>query len=416
MDAVYGEEVRGSIYDALVAMNTESTNAMQYASTAKDSAQASATAAEQKAIAAANSASEAGVAEGQAKISEQNAKNSALDAVDAAVRTAASEQNAANSEAAALAAKQAAENSKSAAALSAEDAAVSVETARTLRSETEIYAGQAKSDKEASDAAKADAQAAKLVAESARDAARLSEQNTKASEKTVLSAQDVVIQAKTDAEAANLDAQAAKIAAETANTAAQAAKTNAETARDNAEASALSARQYSGKPAKPDPITKTWLIWNADTQQYEDSGLGSDIEGPQGVGIEDIRLTSGDHTPGTVDIYTVYLTDGSTKTISVWNGRNGEGAGDVLGKSFDLVIPAAGWQDGRATIADSRLLALSTYKYFISAYEASLNEYLECGVQPKDITTDGFISFTNNTDPESDLTICVVRFELSANG
>lgn len=40
--AIYGEEVRGSICDALLAMNSESSNAMSYAQTAKDSAAAKA--------------------------------------------------------------------------------------------------------------------------------------------------------------------------------------------------------------------------------------------------------------------------------------------------------------------------------------------------------------------------------------
>lgn len=40
--AIYGEEVRGSICDALLAMNTESSNAMSYAQTAQDSAAAKA--------------------------------------------------------------------------------------------------------------------------------------------------------------------------------------------------------------------------------------------------------------------------------------------------------------------------------------------------------------------------------------
>ena len=38
LSAIYGEEVRGSIHDALAAMNTESSSAMEFASTAKDSA------------------------------------------------------------------------------------------------------------------------------------------------------------------------------------------------------------------------------------------------------------------------------------------------------------------------------------------------------------------------------------------
>lgn len=59
LSAVYGEEVRGSIHDALVAMNGESSNAMEYASTAKDSAANSATAAATSASNAAKSASDA---------------------------------------------------------------------------------------------------------------------------------------------------------------------------------------------------------------------------------------------------------------------------------------------------------------------------------------------------------------------
>lgn len=423
MDAVYGEEVRGSIYNALVAMNAESTNAMQYASTARDSAQASATEAAssattagQKATAAANSASVAAVSEAQAKISEQNAATSAFDASDAATRAATSEQNAANSEALARQKAQEADTSKSAAALSAANAAASEAAAQTYRNQAETFAGQALTDKNAADAAKAGAEAAQLAAENARDAARTSEQNAKASETTVLSAQGIAVQAKTDAEAANAAAQQAKDDAEDAKDDAEAAADAAADSASNAAASALSAQQYSGKPARPDPTTKTWWIWNSMTQQYEDSGIGSDIEGPQGVGISDIQLTSGDHTPGTTDIYTVYLTNGGTYNISVWNGRNGEGAGDVLGKSFELLIPAAGWSDGRITVADNRLIALSTHKYFITADEASREEYLNCEVRALDITSDGFITFVNSTDPIEDLNVSVLRFELSANG
>lgn len=42
LEAIYGEEVRGSIHDALAAMNKESSSAMEFAATAKDSAAASA--------------------------------------------------------------------------------------------------------------------------------------------------------------------------------------------------------------------------------------------------------------------------------------------------------------------------------------------------------------------------------------
>ena len=59
MAAVYGEEVRGSIHDALAAMNTESSNAMQFAATAKDSAKVSADTAKGHADTATKKAGEA---------------------------------------------------------------------------------------------------------------------------------------------------------------------------------------------------------------------------------------------------------------------------------------------------------------------------------------------------------------------
>lgn len=164
------------------------------------------------------------------------------------------------------------------------------------------------------------------------------------------------------------------------------------------------------------PQNGTWWLWNADTGEYYDTHISCELPGPIGIGIDDIQLTSGDHSPGTTDIYTILLTDGSSYTISVYNGLNGTGAGDVLGVSFDLVIPKDGWKDGSITISDSRLLALATHKYFLSADEACKEEFIDCNVQPKDITTSGFLTFTNESDPTMDLTVNLIRFELSGNG
>lgn len=166
----------------------------------------------------------------------------------------------------------------------------------------------------------------------------------------------------------------------------------------------------------PKPQNGTWWIWDAETGAYYDSQISCELQGPIGVGIQDIRLTKGDHSPGTTDIYTVHMTDGSTYTISVYNGLNGTGAGDVLGISFDLVIPAEGWSEGSVTIADERLLALGTHKYFLSADEACKEEFLDCNVQPKNITTSGFLTLTCDTEPAADLTVNLIRLELSGNG
>lgn len=414
MSAVYGEEVRGSIHDAIAAMNTESSNAMEYAKTAKDSAAASASTASSKATeasasaqAAKNSANNAKNSETSAKASELNAISKADEAITAAAEAKASETAAANSEAVATQKANEAADSQSAAAHSEAEAKAAEERTKTIRSDVETLGAQATADKNAAEAAKDDAEAARDNALASQNAAKISE--------------NAALVAKTAAEFAKGDAEAAKLAAQAAKTASETAKADAEDARDKAKvsetaaaASALSAQQYSGKPPKPQD--ETWWIWDAAQQKYIDSGIGCDLVGPTGNGIKDIQLTKGDHTPGTTDIYTVTTTDGSTYSISVYNGRNGTGAGDVLGIWFDLVLPASGWVNGEITIADSRLIALPTHKYLISAYEASCEEYLECNVRPMDITATGFITFKNDTDPTEDLTVNVLRFELSANG
>lgn len=414
MEAVYGEEVRGSIHDALAAMNVESSDAMRFAATAKDSAaayaldaKASAATAKQKADEIVVSAQAAKTSETNAKTSETNAAAKAAEAVDAAAAAKASETAAGNSEAVAAQKAREAADSQSAAAQSEAEAKAAEERTKTIRSDVETLGAQATADKNA-------AEAAKEAAEAAAGDATIAETNAKLSENAALVAQAAAEVAKDDAEAAKLAAQAAKTAAQTAADNASTDADDAAQAAADAAASALSAQQYSGKPPKPQG--GTWWIWDAAQQKYLDSGISCDLVGPTGNGIQDIKLTKGDHTPGTTDIYTVTMTDGTTTTISVYNGRNGTGAGDVLGISFDLVLPASGWVNGELTVADSRLLALSTHKYLVDADEASREEYLECNVQARNITTTGFITFKNDTDPTTDLTVNVIRLELSANG
>lgn len=414
MEAVYGEEVRGSIHDALAAMNTESSDAMRFAATAKDSAaasamnaKASAATAEQKATEIVASAQAARASELNAKTSETNAAAKATEATTAAAGAKASETAAANSEAAAAQKAREAADSQSAAAQSEAEAKAAEDRVKTIRSDVETLGAQATADKNA-------AEAAKEAAEGAAGDATIAETNAKLSENAALVAKAAAEVAKDDAEAAKLAAQAAKTAAQTAADNASTDADDAAQAAADAAASALSAQQYSGKPPKPQD--GTWWIWDAAQQKYLDSGISCDLLGPTGNGIKDIKLTKGDHTPGTTDIYTVTMTDGTTTPISVYNGRNGTGAGDVLGIAFDLVLPASGWVDGELTVADSRLLALATHKYLIDADEASREEYLECNVQARNITTTGFITFKNDTDPTIDLTVNVIRLELSANG
>ena len=64
-------------------------------------------------------------------------------------------------------------------------------------------------------------------------------------------------------------------------------------------------------------------------------------DGAPGSSIASIERTDGNGAPGTTDTYTVTLTDGTTSTFQVYNGKDGQGAGDMEASVYD--------PDGRRT-------------------------------------------------------------------
>ena len=89
----------------------------------------------------------------------------------------------------------------------------------------------------------------------------------------------------------------------------------------------------------------TWTASKAGMPQVS----GENIKGPKGVGIASIARTSGTGAAGTTDTYTITLTDGSTATFTVYNGKDGaSGSGSsavtsVNGKTGDVKLPVSGF-------------------------------------------------------------------------
>lgn len=355
---------------------------------------------------------------------------------------------------------QAAQQSATNAATSATAASGSASTAQTHANTAKGHADNAKKSADDAKAAQTAAETAKTAAESAKNSA-----NT---------AQTAAEAAQTGAETAQAAAEKARDDAKASATAAAASATNSEKSADDsaqsaadAEKSADTAKQYSGKP--PKPLNGTWWIWNADDQEYKDTGIKSvlaivksypsiadmeadlsnmaegdlviiasnvndednsklfvhsgtawvflsDLSGIQGVGIANITLTSGQHLPGTTDTYTITLTDGTDYTFSVYNGRNGEGAGDVNGIAFQIVVPASGWVDGTLSVQDARFLSAGRYNYIVGTASENRDEYVECGLWAEDILTDGTITFHSEVDPEKDMKVNILRLEVNSDG
>ena len=120
-------------------------------------------------------------------------------------------------------------------------------------------------------------------------------------------------------------AQAARDAAQTAQRGAEAAQKAVEDLEVSVDTLAA------GTPASVEKTAK-------DGHVLLKFGLPTGARGPQGnpgSSIQKIERTSGTGAAGTVDTYTVTLTDGSTTTFQVRNGADGKGAGDMLSSVYD---------------------------------------------------------------------------------
>lgn len=257
-----------------------------------------------------------------------NAKASANAAAASAEKAAGAAQGIDDKVSAADASAKAAASSAAAAAVSATGVDEKVQAAQTAatnaaKSETAAKNAQtaAANAQKAAESAQTGAQAAKTAAESAQEAAE-SAKDAAASSSTA--AGQKAAQAAQSAE----DAASAKSAAETA-------KTDAQAARDaivNMIVEAVTLE--TGKPAT---VSKS-LVDNVYKLAFGLPRGGTGAPGPRGApgnGISGIALKNGTHAPGTSDVYTITLTDGTTFDFEVYNGANGQGAGDMLASVYD---------------------------------------------------------------------------------
>lgn len=257
-----------------------------------------------------------------------NAKASADAAAKDATRAEAAAQGIDDKVAAADASAKAAASSAAAAAASATGVDEKVQAAQTAATNA------AKSETVAKDAQTAAANAQK-AAESAQTGAQAAKTAAKSAQEAAESAKDAAAGSSTAAgQKAAQAAQSAEDAA-SAKSAAETAKTDAQAARDaivNMIVDAVTLE--TGKPAT---VSKS-LVDNVYKLVFGLPRGDTGAPGPQGAtgnGISDIALKSGTHAPGTSDVYTITLTDGTTFDFEVYNGANGQGAGDMLASVYD---------------------------------------------------------------------------------
>lgn len=121
------------------------------------------------------------------------------------------------------------------------------------------------------------------------------------------------------------EAQAARDAAQVAQTGAEAARKAIEDLEVSVDTLAAGTPASVAKTAKEGHVLLRF-------------GLPRGPEGPKGdpgSSIQKIERTAGTGAAGTVDTYTITLTDGSTATFQVRNGADGDGSGDMSMSVYD---------------------------------------------------------------------------------
>lgn len=203
------------------------------------------------------------------------------------------------------------------------------------------------------------------------------------------------------------------------------------------------------KGEKGDPFTY---------EDFTESQLES-LRGPSGSSIQSIDRTAGNGAQGTIDTYTVTLTNGDTSLFQVYNGKDGTGTGDFLAsgevsmtgtlqmsgnrisglgtpesetdavpKSFVLellsgkankpratsvVLTAAGWSDGVQTVTIPWITGSETGQHISVAPAAGSEDAYESAVIRARANGAGSLKFVAKTAPAENITVYVTITEVA---
>lgn len=192
----------------------------------------------------------------------------------------------------------------------------------------------------------------RIQAERDRASAEQGRASAEASRRTAETDRDTAEQARISNEAGRVSGEAVRVSNEAARVSGETAREQAAIAREKlwteemAPAVGEAIRATDAAAEKADAVVDD-LIARRDAGEfrgepftYEDFTMDQlaalkGAPGSPGASIEGISRTSGNGAAGSTDIYTITLTDGRSYDLSVYNGADGQGAGDMLKSVYD---------------------------------------------------------------------------------
>lgn len=113
----------------------------------------------------------------------------------------------------------------------------------------------------------------------------------------------------------------------------------------------------------------SWLASKSDMPSIS----SVNIKGPAGKGITHIDRTNGTGAQGTTDTYTIYYTDNSTSTFTVYNGKDGT-SGSGSGSESNVVFVTL-------TLNDSVFTSSHTFSQMVSLLDSGKGVFVRYGGQ-----------------------------------
>ena len=225
---------------------------------------------------------------------------------------------------------------------SAEEARVTAETTRASAEESRVAAesarASAESERESAESSRTTAEASRVSAESSRASAESERQTAESARESAEETRQANESARVSAESSRASAESSRVSAEASRVSAEALR---ETKWKNASATAVTGDVNADVVITDSGVKFNFAIPRGLQGEKGDPGVRG-LTGETGNGISSMTLVSGTHAAGTIDTYRLTFTDGTYQDFTVYNGANGEGAGDMLWEEFNNRLNPSG--------------------------------------------------------------------------
>ena len=103
----------------------------------------------------------------------------------------------------------------------------------------------------------------------------------------------------------------------------------------------------------------------------------------------------------------------ATGVLALGIPKGDKGDNSPMPVSFAVLLPKSGWNNKMQTVSDAKFLATG-YVYTVRPDGSSFADSEMAGVHSDNVTEDGKMIFYCNTVPETDLTMNVLRMDVTA--